>query len=172
MTYERTTTWKARASRSTTPTYSICTSHPAVAAPMDTTASSLPFLQMKDTIILGDLNAHDTLWHFSLSDDRVKDLVNGIGNSDFGAINEDNPTRLPYISWEVRTHLGSDHLPVIIRIETDIKTITSHQCFVSGSVSFGRISFRRYKSGYNTRTIKKNVLKNSIYTKKIKILGV
>ena len=108
------------------------------------TASILPFLQMKDTIILGDLNAHDTLWHSSLSDDRGKDLADEIGNSDFGAINEDNPTRLPsngqpsspdvslaslnllpYTSWEVRTNLGSDHLPIIIKIETDIKPITS-----------------------------------------------
>ena len=117
---------------------------PNSSCPPGYTASISNFLHMKDTLILGDLNAHDTLWHSQLSDDRGRDLADEIGNSDFGALNEDNPTRLttngqssspdvslasltllPYSSWEVNTNLSSDHLPITIKIQTDIKPITS-----------------------------------------------
>ena len=102
------------------------------------------FLHMKDTLILGDFNAHDPLWFSPLSDDRGRLLADEIGNSDFGVINEDSPTRLPsngpqsspdislaslallpYITWETKTEMGSDHLPITIKIETEIKQITS-----------------------------------------------
>ena len=116
---------------------------------------------MKDSIILGDLNAHDTLWHSNLSDDRGKDLADEIGNSDFGVINENNPTRLPangqpsspdvslasfnllpYTSWEVRKNLGSDHLPIIIKIKTDIKPITSD---IRTLINFRKANWQDFK---------------------------
>ena len=107
-------------------------------------ASIAPLLRSTDTLILGDLNAHDALWHSSLSDDRGRDIADEIGNSDFGTLNDDNPTRLPsngpqsspdvsiasqsilpYATWEVKTSLGSDHLPILIKLQSDIKPTTS-----------------------------------------------
>ena len=105
-----------------------------------------PFLQQKDAIILGDLNGHDSLWHSSLSDARGNMLAEEISDSDFGVLNEDLPTRLPlsqdcqptspdvslaslpllpFTSWTTKTQLSSDHLPIILSIQTDIKPITT-----------------------------------------------
>ena len=104
------------------------------------------FLQQKDAIILGDINGHDDLWHSPLSDTRGSLLAEEIGASDFGVLNEDLPTRLPlnqdgqptspdislaslallpYTSWETKTQLSSDHLPIIVTVQTDIKPTTS-----------------------------------------------
>ena len=111
----------------------------------------LHFLNMKDTIILGDFNAHDSLWHSQLSDERGRNLAEEIGNADYGVLNEDHPTRLPtngtpsspdiamaslsllpYVTWETKTELGSDHLPILITVETDIKpTISDNRTFIN-----------------------------------------
>ena len=61
-----------------------------------------PFLQQKDTIILGDLNRHKSLWHSPLSGARGKMLAEEIGDSDFRVLNEDLSTRL---------HLNQDYQP-------------------------------------------------------------
>ena len=106
--------------------------------------SLLPFLNTDDTLILGDLNAHDALWHSPISDSRGSIISDEIGNSNFATINEDSPTRLPsngqptspdvtlaslsllpYLSWTTQTELSSDHLPITISLETEIKSIPS-----------------------------------------------
>ena len=66
-------------------------------------------------------------------------------------MNEDTPTRLPtngpnsspdislacisllpYAHWETRTNLGSDHLPIVIKLETDLKpTISENRTFIN-----------------------------------------
>ena len=96
-------------------------------------------LQLENALILGDFNAHDTLWHSSISDARGQDFSNKIIDSNFGILNLDTPTRLPtsgqptspdlslaslsllpYTSWETSTTLGSDHLPITIKCSTSI----------------------------------------------------
>ena len=102
------------------------------------------YLPQEDGILLADINAHDALWFSQLSDSRGSDLADIIGDSNLGVINEDSPTRLPsngpasspditlaslsllpYASWETRTSLGSDHLPIIVTLVTDVKPIKS-----------------------------------------------
>ena len=93
-----------------------------------------------DAIIMGDLNAHDNLWHSSIQDARGSDLADEIGSSNFGTLNTEHHTRrpafnrqatspdvtlaslsiLPYASWQAHTNLGSDHLPLLISLDTDM----------------------------------------------------
>jgi hypothetical protein len=101
-------------------------------------------LSEPDSLILGDFNAHNPLWYSSIQDARGDKLAEEISESDFGVLNENVPTRLPsfgqptspdislastsllpYIEWETKTALSSDHLPIIIKINTSIQTIKS-----------------------------------------------
>ena len=103
-----------------------------------------PLLSEPDSIILGDFNAHNPLWHSSIQDPRGDKIADDIGDSNFGVLNEDLPTRiptngqptspdislastslLPHIEWETKTALSSDHLPIIITVNTNIQTTKS-----------------------------------------------
>ena len=44
---------------------------------------------MKDALILGDVNAHNTLWYQQLNDDRGRDQADEIGNLDYRTLNKD-----------------------------------------------------------------------------------
>ena len=99
-----------------------------------------PYFSHGDALILGDINAHDQLWHSRIQDSRGQLLAEEILDSNLGVMNEDVPTRLPsnnqptspdislashsllpHAKWETVTSLGSDHLPIIITISTNIK---------------------------------------------------
>ena len=99
-----------------------------------------PLLAEPDSIILGDFNAHNPLWYSSIQDSRGDNIAGDIGDSNFGVLNEDTPTRLPsngqptspdlslasssllpHVEWETKTALGSDHLPIIITVNTNIQ---------------------------------------------------
>ena len=101
-----------------------------------------PLLLPGDSLILGDFNAHDLLWHSNIQDNRGSELADEIGNSPFGVLNENTPTRVPSngsatspdisiastslinsVEWRTETSLGSDHLPIIIKISTTIQPI-------------------------------------------------
>ena len=104
-----------------------------------------------DTLILGDFNAHHSSWHATSTDTRGKNLADSISNSDFGIINWDTPTRLPNnatpsspdvslassslitsTNWNTITTLGSDHLPILIRLQTTVSvTPASHRTYVN-----------------------------------------
>ena len=79
-----------------------------------------------------------------MSDTRGTQFSEGIGDSNLVPMNTETPNRLPtngqlsspdvslaslsllpYASWEVRTSLGSDHLSILISLETDLKPIVS-----------------------------------------------
>ena len=96
------------------------------------------YLPTSDALVLGDLNAHDALWNSKLSDTRGADLSSEISQSDFGVLNEDTPTRLPkngsesspdvslasmslmaLAEWSTYAELGSDHLPIVISLQTN-----------------------------------------------------
>ncbi len=101
-------------------------------------------LSEPDSLVLGDFNAHNPLWHSSIQDARGDKIAEEIGDSAYGVLNEDVPTRLPsngqatspdisiastsllpHIEWETVTALSSDHLPIIIKIKTNIQEIKS-----------------------------------------------
>ncbi|ESN91365.1 hypothetical protein HELRODRAFT_153459, partial [Helobdella robusta] len=69
------------------PPQSVCPSH--------FTASISDLLSNPNTILMGDLNAHDSLWHSSIQDARGEALAVEIDDSDCGSLNLDSPTRLP-----------------------------------------------------------------------------
>ena len=117
---------------------------PKSSCPPGHTASLAPLLDIPDAIILGDLNAHDPLWHSSIQDQRGEVFSEEISDSDCGVINEDTPTRvpvsgqptspdlsivslslLPTAHWSTLKTLGSDHLPIIVHLTTTIKTSRS-----------------------------------------------
>ena len=89
----------------------------------------------EDSLILGDLNAHDDLWNSSINDERGQAIADEISNSEFGVINENLSTRVPsngqstspdvsivsaslltFCTWTTYTDLSSDHLPIVIDI--------------------------------------------------------
>ena len=95
-----------------------------------------------NTLLLGDFNAHHPSWYSATNDDRAEARGTALGaelaDSDFGVLNEDTPTRAPKngptsspdisivsghllldLSWETRTQLNSDHLPIVIEIATN-----------------------------------------------------
>ena len=92
-------------------------------------------LDAEDSLVLGDMNGHDELWHSSLSDKRGEDMSEIICQSSHGVLNEDSPTRVPKngqptspdislasdsillsTEWCTATTLRSDHLPIVIRV--------------------------------------------------------
>ncbi|ESO12162.1 hypothetical protein HELRODRAFT_158626 [Helobdella robusta] len=58
------------------------------------TASISTFLDIPNVVVLGDMNAHDTLWYSGLEDLRGEALAWEIENSECGTLNTDNPTHL------------------------------------------------------------------------------
>ena len=105
-----------------------------------------PLLPDGDAIITGDFNAHDQLWNSTLQDSRGANLAEELGTSNFGVLNNENPTRLPtnsngqptspditlaslpllpYANWETMTQMGSDHLPIVITCAMDINFLHS-----------------------------------------------
>ena len=91
----------------------------------------------KDTLLLGDFNAHHSLWHSRSNDTRGRKLADEINLSYFGTLNEDTPTRVPNnadhptspdvslassslitsSTWNTLSTLSSDHLPILIRLQ-------------------------------------------------------
>ena len=120
-------------------------------------------LPNNDAIILGDMNAHDPLWNSSLQDSRGEKFSEEIGNSNFGVLNTEEPTRLPnnrdgrpsspdisiaslallpYTTWEVHTTLGSDHLPIIITSSSNIKPLMSDR---KTYINFKKANWNEFK---------------------------
>ena len=94
--------------------------------------------------IVGDLNAHHTLWFSDdTPDQRGTLIVDTIDGTNFGILNEDQPTRvanncstapdltitsnslLQTATWNIESALSSDHLPITITLSTEIKTYKS-----------------------------------------------
>ena len=92
----------------------------------------------KHRLIIGDLNAHHTLWHSTITDTRGNLIADTIQDSPFIVLNEDTHTRIPtngqptspdisiisqdlatISTWTTHTTLSSDHIPIIIQIENN-----------------------------------------------------
>ena len=48
-----------------------------------------------DSLVLGDFNAHHSLWHSGTTDSRGNQLADSVSISSFAVLNTDSPTRLP-----------------------------------------------------------------------------
>lgn len=103
-------------------------------------------LNLENSIILGDFNAHHDLWDHHLNNDqRGEDIVDQTDSSDFGVLNELIPTRiaadvqsspdvtlatsslLPSIHWTAEVALTSDHLPITITISRTLEKINAEK---------------------------------------------
>ena len=90
-----------------------------------------------DSLVLGDFNAHHSLWHTGTTDTRGNQLVDSISISSMAVLNTDSPTRLPgnadprspdvslasaslitSSEWQTHTTMSSDHLPILIGLQT------------------------------------------------------
>ncbi len=95
-------------------------------------------------MILGDVNAHNQLWHSDANNDpRGNALADVISARTCGVINEDLPTRvtplastapdvsivsanlIPSTTWKIAKKMSSDHLPITINLTADIKKINA-----------------------------------------------
>ena len=85
-----------------------------------------------DSLVLGDFNAHHSLWHSGTTDTRGNQLADSVSTSSFAVLNTDSPTRLPGSAnpssadvslastslitsseWQTHTTMSSDHLPIL-----------------------------------------------------------
>ena len=93
-------------------------------------------LTTKDSLILGDFNAHHPSWYSGSTDNIGRNMDDSINGSDHGIFNWDTPTRVPpnaepsspdvslasasvitSCSWQTLSTLSSDHLPILIRLQ-------------------------------------------------------
>ncbi len=103
--------------------------------------------------IIGDMNAHNILWHSEATNDsRGEELADAVANQDCAIINLDMPTRvtstastapdlsiassnlIPVTNWKVENKLSSDHLPITISLTAELtKSNTKHQTYINFS---------------------------------------
>lgn len=124
---------------------------PSSSCPPGYKANINHLLQLKQCLILGDVNAHHQAWYSSIPDDpRGIDILDQVDTSDFGILNENSPTRvttscssspdvslasvefLPTTQWSTMPALSSDHIPILItlQISTQVnKEKSRHQCY-------------------------------------------
>ena len=92
-----------------------------------------------DYLLVGDVNAHHPSWYSRTEDDRAAErgesLDAAVSATELCFLNEDTPTRLPSSgppsspditlisghllldsTWSTQTTLGSDHLPIMIKL--------------------------------------------------------
>ena len=102
-----------------------------------------PLCNSEMSLIAGDINAHHSRWDTNTNDDeRGRQLADEIDAADYTILNENEATRLPtngrstshdislasnhialLSDWSVSTSLVSDHLPILITINSELSTI-------------------------------------------------
>ena len=95
------------------------------------------------SLIVGDINVHHYRWDTNTNEDeRGEQLADKIDAADYAILNENEATRLPIngrstspdislasndivllSDWSVSTSLASDHLPILITINSELSTI-------------------------------------------------
>ena len=90
-----------------------------------------------DSLVLGDFNAHHSLWHSGTTDTRGNQLADSISISSFAVLNTDSATRLPgnadpsypdislasasliaSSAWQTHMTMSSDHLHILTGLQT------------------------------------------------------
>ena len=116
-----------------------------------------------DSLVLGDFNAHHSLWHSGTTDSRGNQLADSISISSFAVLNKDLPTRLPgnanpsspdvllasaslitSSDWQTHTTMSSDHLPILIGLQT---TATSSPARHITYINLKKADWSRYRQG-------------------------
>ena len=102
-------------------------------------------------LLLGDLNGHHHMWNSEDEEDaRGRLLADWIEEADLGLLNEDTPTRitatactspdlsiaspncLPACNWTADVSMSSDHLPILIKMETNMnKTKSENKTYIN-----------------------------------------
>ena len=114
-----------------------------------------------DSLVLGDFNAHHSLWHSGTTDSRGNQLADSISISSFAVLNKDLPTRLPgnanpsspdvslasvslitSSDWQTHTTMSSDHLPILIKLQT---TATSSPARHRTYINLKKADWSRYR---------------------------
>jgi len=111
-------------------------------------------LSLDNLIITSDANAHSDTWHSPTTDHRGTLIQDLIQNSDQIILNQNTPTRIPgnknqqptspdittissnfakFTTWQTITALSSDHIPIMITINTKANTIPQHtnRCYTN-----------------------------------------
>ncbi|GFU89874.1 putative RNA-directed DNA polymerase from transposon BS [Trichonephila clavipes] len=103
----------------------------------------------KNTIFLGDLNAKYESRGCSTNNDRSNDLFNAADDRALIFLNSGLPTHTsfsygtsvalditlvspelhPHCDWDILSSIGSDYLPILINVQINRKTVTSHNKF-------------------------------------------
>ncbi|GIY17749.1 putative RNA-directed DNA polymerase from transposon BS [Caerostris darwini] len=101
------------------------------------------------TVLLGDLNAKHTAWGCALANNRGQDLENLSNDKAFLFLNNEtytyrshsynttdaldltisSPDLFPYCSWKVVDYVGSDHYPILIELDYDVKAYGNNNIY-------------------------------------------
>ena len=156
---------------------------PPVTSCTDDYSPTIPglFENLSDTaLILGDLNAHHSLWHSNATEDqRGKQLVDEMADLPYGTLNEDQTTfsrgnshtapdvsiastnLLQSTTWNVQPALSSDHNPIHISLSTDCKKIKSER---KTYINFNKANWKDFEKyceeKFSNETINDNVHKS------------
>ncbi|GFV65292.1 RNA-directed DNA polymerase from mobile element jockey [Trichonephila clavipes] len=103
----------------------------------------------KNTIFLGDLNAKHQSWGCFTNNDRGNDLLNAADDRALIFLNSGLPTHTsfnygtsealditlvspeihPLCDWDMLSSIGSEQIPILINVQINRKTVTSHKKF-------------------------------------------
>ena len=113
------------------------------------------------SLIVGDINAHHSRWDTNTNEDeRGEQLAGEIDAADYTFLNENEATRLPtndrstspdislasndialLSDWSVSASLASDHLPILITINSKLSTIDGPR---RTYINFNKADWARY----------------------------
>ena len=119
------------------------------------------FCNNEMSLIVGDINAHHSRWKTNTNEDeRVEQLANEIDAADYTTLSDNEATRLPtngrstspdislasndialLSDWSVSTSLASDHLPILITINSELFTIVGPR---RTCINFKKANWARY----------------------------
>ncbi|KAH7720537.1 hypothetical protein AAVH_12070 [Aphelenchoides avenae] len=106
-----------------------------------------------DTLVLGDINEHDALWHSTRADARGTALSEEMLDSNYGVLNEDTPTRLPYAGEPTSTDVSLARSPRIVELNAQITDAIASEKRVQWQAHVESMDFRKDASRL-WRTIK------------------
>ena len=142
---------------------------PRSSCPPSYTASFTDLLVPGDALVLGDANAHSSLWNSNLVEDQRGQLLsNEVTESTYAPLNDDTQTRVPFnslssdahfsspgislasqslllfSSWTPMKSLGSDHLPILIELPLENSIHFSPK---NSFIKFVRADWRQFTEG-------------------------
>ncbi|GIY61399.1 putative RNA-directed DNA polymerase from transposon BS [Caerostris darwini] len=128
------------------------------------------------TVLIGDLNAKHTAWGCALENNRGQDLENLSNDKAFLFLNNgthtyrshsynttdaldltiSSPDLFPYCSWKVVDYVGSDHYPILIELDYDIKTYGNNNIYWN----FKKANWTLFEKNLNEQLQKNPITEN------------